>query len=104
MLNKCEYFFQNGKYHLFFHTVMGMTSERTKIIVIGLDMQANDLVNWMRDDSLAGINVSEHGWDSKMIAYPHIFSLCNQIHMLYCGNDFGKSGFGWATLTNQSTV
>ena len=34
-------FFSKMEISLIFHTVMGMTSERTKIIVIGLDMQAH---------------------------------------------------------------
>ena len=37
-------------------------------------------------------------WDDKMVAYPHVFSVKNKKYMLYCGNDFGKAGFGVAEL------
>ena len=43
-----------------------------------------------RDDSKVGIGVSESGWDSKMIAYPHVTQIGNKYYMFYCGNDFGK--------------
>lgn len=61
---------------------------------------SNDLVAWHRDDYNAGINVSETGWDSKMIAYPSVFKAANQIHMFYNGNGFGQQGFGHAILEN----
>ena len=41
---------------------------------------------------------SESGWDSKMIAYPHVTQIGNKYYMFYCGNDFGKEGFGYAEL------
>jgi hypothetical protein len=59
---------------------------------------STDLLTWHRDDSNAGLVVSQSGWDSEMVAYPHVFDLNGQIHMFYCGNHFGKEGFGWATL------
>lgn len=59
---------------------------------------SDDLINWKRDDSTAGIDVSESGWDCEMICYPHVFELDGKIYMLYCGNDFGKEGFGYAEL------
>lgn len=61
---------------------------------------STDLVTWHRDDSNAGLEVSQSGWDSEMVAYPHVFDLNGQIHMFYCGNYFGKEGFGWATLAS----
>jgi hypothetical protein len=45
-----------------------------------------------------GIELSETGWDSEMICYPNIFKHKNEIYMLYCGNGYGKSGFGIAKL------
>jgi predicted GH43/DUF377 family glycosyl hydrolase len=59
---------------------------------------SNDLVNWTRDDSKAGIDVSKEGWDSDMICYPHIVKVENKYIMFYNGNGFGKSGFGYAEL------
>lgn len=59
---------------------------------------SKDLVHWIRDDTQAGIDVSPTGWDSEMIAYPHVFELDNALYMLYNGNQVGKSGFGLAQL------
>lgn len=55
-----------------------------------------DGVNWQRDDQKAGIDVSESGWDSDMIEYPHVFVHKGQRYMLYNGNDYGRTGFGLA--------
>ena len=61
---------------------------------------SNDLQKWNRDDDKVGINVSQNGWDSEMIAYPHIMEIDEKIYLFYCGNEFGKFGFGIAELIN----
>jgi hypothetical protein len=57
-----------------------------------------DLQAWERDDNAAGIDVSETGWDSKMLAYPCVVTTPAGVLMFYNGNGFGASGFGWAKL------
>ena len=57
-----------------------------------------DGLNWDRDDSLSGIDVSQTGWDSEMICYPYIIEHKNQLYMLYNGNNYGKTGFGLAVM------
>ena len=42
--------------------------------------------------------MSTEGWDSEMIAYPHVFELDNKVYMLYLGNEVGRFGFGLAEL------
>lgn len=59
---------------------------------------SSDLENWTRDDSLAGIDVGNQGWDSEMTCYPFVFSCDEKTYMLYNGNEFGKHGFGAAIL------
>ncbi len=59
---------------------------------------SDDILNWKRDDSKAGISLSEEGWDSEMISYSHTFELNGNMYMLYQGNNFGKFGFGLAIL------
>lgn len=59
---------------------------------------SKDMFNWERNDDLAGIGVSEAGWDSQMISYPHVFELDGNIYMFYLGNSVGKEGFGLAQL------
>lgn len=60
--------------------------------------RSTDLRTWERDDSAAGIDVSESGWDSKMLAYPCVVTTPAGVLMFYNGNGFGASGIGWAKL------
>ena len=55
---------------------------------------------WLRNDALAGIDVSTQGWDSEMICYPYVFEHHGLLYMLYNGNGYGKTGFGVAVLEN----
>jgi hypothetical protein len=50
-----------------------------------------------KDDSLT-IQVSPSGWDSEMVCYPHVFVHKGQKIMLYCGNGYGRTGFGMAVM------
>ncbi|NCA81755.1 MAG: hypothetical protein EOM72_03300 [Opitutae bacterium] len=59
---------------------------------------STDLENWARDDSGGGLEVSDRGWDSEMICYPHVFKCDKEIYLLYNGNEFGRHGFGLAKL------
>jgi len=59
---------------------------------------SDDLKKWHREDENAGIDVSEDGWDSKMIAYPYVVETFYGTYMFYNGNGFGQSGFGYAVL------
>jgi len=60
--------------------------------------ESTDGINWHRDDSKAGIEISttEGDWDSKMIGYPYVKKINGSIYMFYNGNGFGQSGFGYA--------
>jgi hypothetical protein len=60
-----------------------------------------DLINWTREDDKVGIDVSDEGWDSEMISYPHVFELDGKINMFYLGNQVGKYGFGMAELSGD---
>ncbi len=93
-----DVFFYEGKYHMFF-CYRGGRNYRGKDngYRIGYASSA-DLLNWNRDDSQVGINVSETGWDAEMISYPHVFEVDGEIYMLYLGNGVGKEGFGMAVL------
>lgn len=62
---------------------------------------SEDLKQWSRDDHQAGIDPSEDGWDSKMIAYPAVIVVNNRTLMFYNGNGFGVTGFGYATLSDN---
>jgi hypothetical protein len=53
---------------------------------------------FIRMDSKVGIDVSESGWDSKMIEYAYVFDFEGSRFMVYNGNEFGKTGLGYAVL------
>jgi hypothetical protein len=95
-----DVFFYQGKYHMFF-CYRHSTGYRTKENGYRIGYAAStDLINWQRDDTKAGIDVSEEGWDSEMISYPQVFELDNEMYMFYLGNQVGKYGFGLAKLEN----
>ncbi|WP_456460915.1 hypothetical protein [Reichenbachiella sp.] len=56
-------------------------------------------VDWVRKDDQAGILPSEKGWDSIMMAYPHVIRTGPKLLMFYNGNGFGESGIGYAEMT-----
>ncbi len=93
-----DVFFKDGVYHMFFCYRNG-TNYRNKENGYRIGYASSkDLLNWERDDSKVGIDVSEKGWDSEMISYPHVFELDNEVYMFYLGNGVGKYGFGAAKL------
>ncbi len=59
---------------------------------------SKDGLKWDRNDALAGIDVAPEGWDSEMICYPYIIEHRGRMYMLYNGNEYGKTGFGFAVL------
>ncbi|MCZ6541893.1 MAG: hypothetical protein O6704_09615 [Nitrospinae bacterium] len=63
--------------------------------------ESTDGLAWTRKDELAGIDVSDNGWDSEMIEYPHVFDHKDSRYMFYNGNGFGKTGFGLAVLEHN---
>ena len=65
---------------------------------------SDDMVNWVRDDSRAGIDISKEGWDNASIAYPHVFELDNNLYMFYLGNQVGRYGFGLAKLDDYQSL
>lgn len=90
--------YANGKYHMFFcYRYSSHYRGKQNGYRIGY-ASSTDLVNWVRDDSKAGIDVSEQGWDAEMISYPHVFELDGRTYMAYLGNQVGRYGFGVAVL------
>lgn len=93
-----DVFFANGKYHMFFcYRHSSNYRGKQNGYRIGYASSEN-LIDWIRDDTKAGIDVSEEGWDSEMISYPHVFELDGKIYLAYLGNHVGREGFGLAML------
>jgi len=60
--------------------------------------ESSDLIHWNRTKELGlDIDPLSH-WENTMVEYPHVFEFENQIYMLYNGNGFGETGFGYAIL------
>jgi sucrose-6-phosphate hydrolase SacC (GH32 family) len=93
-----DVFFANGKYHMFFcYRYSSHYRGKQHGYRIGYASSTN-LVDWERDDGKAGIDVSDEGWDSEMISYPHVFELDGRTWLAYLGNQVGRHGFGLAQL------
>lgn len=87
-------------YHMFFpyrHSIDFRNRERGYLIGYAY---SKDLKTWIRDDANVGIGLSESGWDSEMICYPHVIQIGEKIVMFYCGNGFGQAGLGYAELNS----
>jgi len=96
-----DVFQRNGKYHMFFcYRRSENYRGRENGYRIGYAV-SEDLDHWTRDDSNAGIDISDAGWDSEMISYPHVFELDGETYMLYLGNQVGREGFGIARLEGE---
>ncbi len=60
--------------------------------------ESPDGLQFKRMDDKVGIELSSSGWDSEMICYPNVFKHKEETYMLYCGNGYGRAGFGYAVL------
>jgi len=90
--------YASGKYHMFFcYRYSSHYRGKENGYRIGYASSAN-LTDWVRDDTKAGIDVSEDGWDAEMISYPHVFELDGKTYMTYLGDQVGRYGFGLAVL------
>lgn len=54
-------------------------------------------VDWHRDDSYAGLDVSNDSFDNAMVEYAAIIEHRGQKHMFYNGNNYGQGGIGLAS-------
>jgi len=96
-----DVFWRDGRYHMFFcYRRSANFRGRENGYRIGYAV-SEDLLHWTRDDSKAGIDVADEGWDSEMISYPHVFELDGRTYMFYLGNQVGREGFGLARLEGE---
>lgn len=63
--------------------------------------ESSDGKNWKRKDDEAGIDISDSGWDSESVEYPFVFDHDGVRYMLYNGNNYGETGFGYAILEEE---
>jgi hypothetical protein len=88
----------DGSYHMYFcYRETSNTKEIGGGYRIGYARSEN-LFDWIREDSSAGIEIGPDTWDSLDISYPHFFTLNKKNYLLYLGNEVGKYFMGFAQL------
>ena len=60
--------------------------------------ESKDGIHWNRKDEQVGITTSKSGWDSEMIEYPFYINHNGKKYLFYNGNEYGKTGIGYAVL------
>jgi len=86
-----------GFYKMWFST-RGIEKYRTKDgqhYMIGY-AESSDGINWTRQPDKFDFPKAEKGWDSEMLEYASVKRFGDKYFMLYNGNEFGKTGFGYA--------
>jgi hypothetical protein len=62
--------------------------------------ESPDGLCWTRRDAEVGIERSASGWDSEMIEYCYLYHYRDRNYLFYNGNGFGKTGIGYAVLSD----
>lgn len=60
--------------------------------------ESADGESWQRMDDKLNIGFSAQGWDSVMMEYASSYVFGGKRYLVYNGNGFGESGFGYAVL------
>jgi predicted GH43/DUF377 family glycosyl hydrolase len=64
--------------------------------------ESKDGIHWVRLDEKLGLDVSAQGWDCNEICWCFVVRSNGQTIMFYNGNDYGRTGFGYAILAEDS--
>jgi hypothetical protein len=80
-----------------YRSVTGYRTDPSRSYRLGYAVSGDGL-SWTRRDPDVGIDRSDSGWDSRMIEYCYVYEHRGQVVMLYNGNGFGATGFGYAVL------
>lgn len=88
-------FKENGMFYMFY----GYSTEASPY-KLGY-ATSYDGIDWMRQDDSVGIDLSDKGWDSEMMAYPCVVKIHEKTYLFYNGNRYGSDGFGYAELIGE---
>lgn len=91
-------FWKDGRFHMLFchrHAVDFRNSRRGYRLGYAW---SEDLKRWNRDDSAIALKGKCAHWETEMQCYPGIIQSGDSTFLFYCGNSFGKAGFGVAIL------
>jgi hypothetical protein len=78
----------------------GYRTDKQKSYRVGYAESA-DGITWRRLDAPGGLGPATQGWDCEMAAYPAVYEQAGRLYLLYNGNGFGRSGFGYAVCKEQ---
>lgn len=86
----------NGMYHMWFSVrdKEGYRDDTNKSYRIKKAVSYDGNV-WQRIDSI-DLDISPEEWENKMVCYPYIIHEEDKLLMFYNGNEFGKTGVGYA--------
>ena len=89
----------DGRYHMLFcyRQSSDFRENKDRGYRIG-HAYSDDLSTWKRDDENPHLDVTPGAWDSDMLCYPNLFECDGKVYLLYNGNEFGRYGFGLASL------
>jgi hypothetical protein len=79
----------------------GYRTDKESSYRIGYAESADDGATWVRRDESGGLGPSADGWDGEMTAYPSVYEQAGRLYLLYNGNGFGRSGFGYAICEDE---
>jgi len=93
---------ENGIYKMFHSNrrAIGYRDDKNASYSIGYS-ESEDGILWNRLDSKAGFTKSEIGWDAQMNEYCTTYKYNGKRFLIYNGNGFGASGFGYAILKDN---
>lgn len=88
-----------GVWHAFFsyRNATGFRNQRERAYRLAY-ARSHDLRKWERDNQAAVLERPADGWDSQMICSTQFLEMDGRRWMFYCGNEFGRAGFGAAEL------
>lgn len=91
-----------GIYKMWFSTrgIEDYRSKNGKHYMIGY-AESEDGDNWVRCPEKFDLTTSDNGWDSEMLEYASVKRFGKKYYMLYNGNGFGRTGFGYAVMGNE---
>lgn len=96
---------QGGLYHMWFsrRDLRAFRIDPSKGYRAGY-AQSVDGLAWQRMDHLFELDCSTdpQAWDAQAIAYPYVMQGEGRKVLFYNGNGFGRTGFGWASLSESA--
>ena len=93
---------ESGRYRMWycFRGVVNFRTDKAQSYRLGYAESA-DGRQWTRMDERVGIERAPEGWDSMMMEYPFVYEHKGRKYLLYNGNGFGETGFGYAVLVED---